>query len=158
MTISLPYRSEKLSLELPDSWTVYFPKRIGAIPPAPEGEARTVGESLRNLINTKPLASQNLVGKRVVVIVDDNTRPTPAARFLNLVFDNWEQAGTDLKKAVLLTGLGIHTPMSEQEMISASIFCVNVVLNPEQRILASFAGDPIQCHRKTEPRIPLLNN
>ena len=264
MTISLPWGSKKLSLELPDSWAVYFPERIGAVPPVPENEAKTVRESLRNPIGAKPLASENLEGKRVVVIVDDNTRPTPAARFINFILDDLEHAGADLNKAVLLTGLGIHTPMSEQEMarkvgvenlkripwenhdafdeaknpffgttgrgtpvylnhhlksanfivtigmvephlwagfggglknilpgvasaqtiglhhaiiaeppylfnrvgmppeknsfrqdleeiqgmISPPIFCVNVVLNPEQRILASFAGDPIQCHRK----------
>jgi len=117
ITISPPWRSGKLSLESPDSWTGYFRKRIGAVPPVPENEAPTVRELLRNLINTRPLASQNLVDKCIVVMVDDHTRPTPAARFLNLVLDNLEQAGADLKKAVLLTGLGIHTPMSEQEMI-----------------------------------------
>jgi len=86
ITISPPWRSGKLSLESPDSWTGYFPERIGTVPPVPESEAPTVRELLRNLINTRPLASQNLVDKCIVVMVDDHTRPTPAARFFESCF------------------------------------------------------------------------
>jgi nickel-dependent lactate racemase len=35
-----------------------------------------------------------------------------------------------------------------KNMISAPIFCLNVVLNPEGSIIAAFAGDPITVHRE----------
>ena len=117
MKITLPWGAEKLELNLPDSWKVHFPERMGTVPPVPADPVAEVKKALANPVGTQPIATRNLKGKKVLVVVDDNTRPTPAAVFLKSVLDELERAGADLKEAVLLTGLGIHTPMTEEEMI-----------------------------------------
>ncbi len=55
-------------------------------------------------------------GKKIVIVVDDNTRPTPADRFFHLVLAALTKAGASMKNVLLIPALGIHTPMTESEM------------------------------------------
>ncbi len=120
MLIQLPWGPGTLPLEVPDTWDVVIPKRRegarkGASKKAPD-ELALVRESLRKPAGAKPLGSLRLRGKNVVVIVDDNTRPTPVHRFFHLVLDALKKAGATTKKVTVIPGLGIHTPMTEAEM------------------------------------------
>ncbi|MBN2080030.1 MAG: nickel-dependent lactate racemase [Spirochaetes bacterium] len=120
MLIQLPWGPGTLPLELPDTWDVVIPKRRegakkGASKKAPD-ELALVRESLRKPIGAKPLGSLRLRGKNVVVIVDDNTRPTPVHRFFHLILDALKKAGANPRKVMVIPGLGIHTPMTEAEM------------------------------------------
>jgi lactate racemase len=74
---------------------------IGASPIAPNGSGR---------------AGRDLRGKRIVVVVDDLTRPTPAHLLLPRLLRELERAGGELSSMLLLTALGVHRPMSEDEL------------------------------------------
>ncbi len=117
MKISLPWGTEQLDVTLPDSWSVIFPERTGGMPSVPPDPVNEVEKALRHPIASQPISAQNLAGKKVLVVVDDNTRPTPASFFLKLVLDELEAAGAVLKQGLLLPGLGIHTSMTEAEML-----------------------------------------
>ncbi len=116
MEIRLPWGKDALGVTVPDTWNVIYPARI-----SPEKKRRDTGvaivtKAMQNPFGMKPLDSMKLKGKRVVIIVDDNTRPTPAYTFFTLILDSLKKAGADLKNVVLLPGLGIHTAMTEEEM------------------------------------------
>jgi nickel-dependent lactate racemase len=264
MKISLPWGTEIIELNLPESWDVRIPEPEGLPSQPRRSEAGLVKASLEKPPGAKPLSKRKLGKKDILIIVDDNTRPTPAHLFFHHILKELKEGGADPKKITVLPALGIHTPMTEVEMaekigeknlkkvqwenhdafnengntffgttsrgtpvylnsnvekadliilvgmvephlwagfggglknilpgvassgtigahhgmlaeppymynrvglapeensfrtdleeitgmIKADIFCVNVVLNKEKRITASFAGDPITCHRQ----------
>ena len=267
MQIQLPWGDDFLSVEVPDTWEIIYPeseKGLGHEQDPDKDELELVSESLKNPLQLQPLSSFDLKGKKIVIVVDDNTRPTPAYRYFHLLLDELEKGGADLKEVVLIPALGIHTPLTEdemaekvgaenlqrvywenhnafdsnsnsyfgktrrgtpvylnkhlaeadliisigmvephlwagfggglknllpgvaatetigehhaiiaeppykfnrvgmeaeensfrqdleeiQDMIEAYIFCINVILNPSQKVIASFAGDAIACHRE----------
>jgi len=85
MEIKLPWGKETLRIKLPDTWTLVYPESIGGMAPEGGGEARIVTSTLNRPIGMPPISAHGLKGKKAVIIVDDNTRPTPAHRFLHLV-------------------------------------------------------------------------
>jgi nickel-dependent lactate racemase len=115
MRITLPWGSASLDLDLPDTWTVLYPKPLETVPPSSADEPAIVAEALARPAAARALADHSLAGKNVLIIVDDNTRPTPAHRFFHLILKALQTAGADLERVTLLTALGIHTPMSAEE-------------------------------------------
>jgi nickel-dependent lactate racemase len=116
MKIRLPWDREPLILELPDSWNVLFPQPAGAPPPVSSDELELVCAALAAPSGSTPLRARELAGRSILIIVDDNTRPTPVHRFMHLVLDELERGGADLGRALVMPALGIHTPMTEAEM------------------------------------------
>ncbi len=116
MDVSLPWGEKELALTLPDGWTVFQPQRPPLPPEAHKDELTLVAEALAAPVGARPLRERDLAGKRILVIIDDNTRPTPVARFLHLALAELERAGVERRNITLLAALGIHTPMTEAEM------------------------------------------
>jgi len=62
------------------------------------------------------LRTQNLRGKRVVVITDDWGRPTPASEFIPLIVDELHAAGAQDKAITFITASGMHLPMKPADL------------------------------------------
>ena len=78
-----------------------------------------VGETqraLREPVGTPGLAELARGKKRVALLVDDVTRPTPAARILPVVLDELHRRGLGPEQVTIIAALGSHRPMSEQEL------------------------------------------
>lgn len=116
MEIKLPWGPGSLPVEVPDTWNVIFPERKAAGKKKKADELSVVKESLRKPVGAKPLQGRKLRGKNVVIVVDDNTRPTPAHRFFHIILDALKKSGASLKSVTVIPALGIHTPMTEKEM------------------------------------------
>jgi hypothetical protein len=116
MLVELPWGASSLRLDVPDTWRLIHPTPDEPAPPAPGDEAALVAQALAAPEAVAPLAGRSLAGKRVLLVVDDNTRPTPAHRFLHLVLEALEASGAALETVTLMPALGIHSPMSEEEM------------------------------------------
>ncbi len=118
MEIQLPWGNNALNLQVPDSWQVIFP--AGKETPESNGsnytEQEIVEHSLNNPEQFSPLDAHDLHGKKIVVIVDDNTRPTPVYQFFHLLLNVLEKAGADPGQILVIPALGIHTSMQEEEM------------------------------------------
>ena len=67
---------------------------------------------IRNLVK-KSLAAEDLDGKKVLVLIPDQTRTAPIPLFFNLLFDN---LGARVRKLDYLVALGTHKPHSEEEL------------------------------------------
>jgi lactate racemase len=53
---------------------------------------------------------------RVALVVDDGSRPTPAAQIVPAVLDELGQAGVGKERITLVSALGVHRPMTEAEL------------------------------------------
>lgn len=76
-----------------------------------------VADALEAPIGTPRLRDHDLTGKRVVVITDDWGRPTPAHRVLPAVLREVELAGAGREDITVMTGSGVHAPMSEEDLV-----------------------------------------
>ncbi len=116
MEIKLPWGSGVLHVELPDTWNVLFPRRNPQSASMASGGPDAVRSSLMKPVGAIPLAGMKLKGKKIVIVVDDNTRPTPVYMFFHIILEEIEKAGADLRTVTVIPALGIHTPMTDEEM------------------------------------------
>ena len=113
----IPYGEKKLEFEIEDSrllWRV-SPKNL----PGAEDEEAEVMRALLHPIGSPTL--KELIGapegKTIAVVVDDNTRVTPAEKLLKPLLKLLEEYGVDSRQVKVIFALGSHRPMTEEEMI-----------------------------------------
>lgn len=116
MKVQLPWGSGTLAVDVPDTWEMVYPERKPGNSRKKADELDLVRSSLAKPVGAQPLAKRKLKGKKIVVIVDDNTRPTPVERFFHLILDSLKKSGALQKNILVIPALGIHTPMKEHEM------------------------------------------
>ena len=114
MRITIPYGEEQVSFEIPKqnlAWIIDRGSRepYGDIPKA-------LREALRKSVDSRPLRELASNAKRVVVLVDDYTRPTPQRLLLPSVLDELREAGVSKDQVEVIVALGTHRPMRESEM------------------------------------------
>ena len=85
-----------------------------ALAPAADAEA-ACREALQSPIGVQPLATRNLSGKRVLLVSDDVSRPTPVKKFILPVRDALLAAGVATDDIEILFALGVHRPMTDAE-------------------------------------------
>jgi nickel-dependent lactate racemase len=112
--IELPWGHGVLRVPLPSAWRVHGPAVPPPLPPAADAEA-LCGAALAAPIGAAPLAARDLHGKRVLLVADDVSRPTPVGRFFRPVRDALIQAGARVADIEILFALGVHRPMTEGE-------------------------------------------
>jgi len=119
MEVHLPWGGSTLTLRVPGGWRLQFPegtKEPGEGNTAPADERKAIRSALAKPADSERLADMDLAGKKVVLIVDDNTRPTPAHRFMDILLDELAAGGAAMEDVLLVPALGIHTPMTQEEM------------------------------------------
>lgn len=94
----------------------------------------------------------------MVILVDDGTRPTPQKLILPILLDELNRAGVRDKDVTIIVGLGVHRPMTEEEMkarFGAQVVSrVGAVLNHDCRDEAcehmgtTASGVPISVNRE----------
>jgi nickel-dependent lactate racemase len=77
---------------------------------------QVVEKALANPIGTEKLEHLLQPEDTVVIMVDDITRPTPAAKILPTVLKQIHKAGIPEKAVLIFMGLGTHRPMTEEEL------------------------------------------
>ena len=79
-------------------------------------EAAIVRDALAAPYAANPISSNDLAGKKIVIVVEDNTRPSPVYKYFSLILDELVAAGALLSDVLVISSLGIHTAMTEEEM------------------------------------------
>lgn len=92
-------------------WSIYPRDQAGL--PDPQ---RAIREALRSPIGTPTLDKMCKPGSRVVILVDDGTRPTPQRLLLPEILNELNSAGVRDKDVTIIIGLGVHRPMTEAEI------------------------------------------
>jgi len=114
--ITVPWGAEKLSLKVPASWELIYPASSGKASKRKISELKIVADALQKPAGSPPIEKLKLRGKKIVIVTDDNTRPTPVSRYLHLVLGALKKGGASMKNVLIIPALGIHTPMFEDEM------------------------------------------
>ena len=113
--IEIPWGRESLPLSLPEGWRLTGVLEPSPLPPAPDAEAE-VRRSLAEPIGSPRLRELARAGMRVALVVDDISRPTPAARIVPHVLEELRLAGVQREAINLIPALGVHRPMAEAEL------------------------------------------
>jgi nickel-dependent lactate racemase len=75
-----------------------------------------VSESLSSPVGASPLGEKLEPSSRVVILVDDKTRPTPQKEILPVLLERIRDAGVADDQVDIIVALGTHFPMTEAEL------------------------------------------
>lgn len=114
--LELAWGKERIALELPAEWQV-----IGQMQPAPvaavESASQEVARSLSEPIGMPRLSELARSGMRVVIVIDDISRPTPVSTIIPTVLYELIRGGVKPEQVTVIPGLGLHRGMSEAEVV-----------------------------------------
>jgi nickel-dependent lactate racemase len=103
-------------MALPAGWRL-----AGVLEPAPLPPVADVGAEVRRSLE-QPIGSPRLRemahgGMKIVLIIDDASRPTPVSLILPAVLHELERGGVRADQITLVPGIGLHRPMSKGEVL-----------------------------------------
>ena len=129
--VQIPYGDASLEFEIPDAnfAGVFAAKHVR---PASE-PTELVRDALAHPVAAPRLSEQDLAGKRVAVVVDDRTRPTPVSDILPAVIEELEAAGARDDRIAIVLALGTHaamTPAQIEDRLGPDIAARFRVVNP----------------------------
>lgn len=115
-TQKIPWgNSETLDFELPSGWTL-----VGTFKPSEFAPLADVNAALETILSKPegcaPLKELAQGKKKIAIVVDDISRPTPAYLLLGRILDHLVQGGVDLKSVTIVTAPGLHREMSLDDM------------------------------------------
>ena len=114
MKIGLPFGDKEIILKIPNNWEIIIPDipKINTL----QDEVSIVKRSLATPHKQVPIRDTYLKNKRILIVIDDNTRPTPIHKFFHLILDELKKAGAKEENITVITALGIHTKMTHREI------------------------------------------
>jgi nickel-dependent lactate racemase len=113
--ITLPWGNEQLSAALPAGWRVADILKPTPVPGVIDAVAETAC-SLQSPIGSPRLAEIAHPGMSVALVIDDDSRPTPVAQIFPAVLAELQQAGISLDQVTVIPALGVHRPMTQEEV------------------------------------------
>ncbi len=114
--IPLPYTDSVLSECVVPTTSLHHVYDLPKVLPVHDLDA-SIEYAIRNPIGTRQLADIVSGKHRVAIIVDDLTRPTPAARILPVVMREIHRAGVHPSEITIVMALGSHRKMTDAEII-----------------------------------------
>jgi lactate racemase len=113
--VELPWGRSVLEVQLPDSWSI-----LGELRPKSAGAdtdtAMACVDALSTPIGSERIASRDLSRRRVVVVVDDHSRPTPVKEFIHPVLAELTSAGARDDQIDFLIATGVHRAIRPDEV------------------------------------------
>lgn len=112
--IIIPYGNEFKEFNIPTKNYIetITPNRVQS----PQNELDIIKSSINNPIGTKKLNELILKGRKVAIIVDDYTRPTPVYKIIPVLLEILYSAGVNAKDITIIFALGTHRRMTVQEI------------------------------------------
>ncbi|NLW07647.1 MAG: nickel-dependent lactate racemase [Clostridia bacterium] len=115
MDISMPWGSSCLNITLPPKWS--FTREILPEDFCPRTSINSMLEhALENPIERLPLSCRSLAGVKIVIIVDDTSRPTPVNLIFPQVLKQLLRGGARKENITIVVALGTHAPLSQAEI------------------------------------------
>ncbi|MGE5543123.1 MAG: nickel-dependent lactate racemase [Bacillota bacterium] len=116
MNVSLPWgKDSTIRVEMPSSWEYMgeiTPGHTAGLADPREGLLRAMASP----VGCGALRSMSLAGKRITVVVDDSSRPTPVHLIFPLLLDELLYAGARKDAITVVVATGTHRPMSTEEI------------------------------------------
>ncbi len=108
-------RDKKQFFMLPDGWAVsHFVESKETAPSAPA--AQLTADALTRPMGAPPLKELAAGAKKVAVIVDDGTRPTPVKEVLSVLLPQLAEGGVSRDHITIVVALGTHVPMKQADL------------------------------------------
>ncbi|MEP7151824.1 MAG: lactate racemase domain-containing protein [Nitrospira sp.] len=126
------FGDDTLAIDFPPSWKVV---EVGPSD-KPALTLHAMQEALSRPIGTPRLSAIAKGKTKAVIVVDDLTRPTPAADLLPLLVEEVTRAGIPPRAITIMLAGGTHPPASDEEMTKK----VGSALSSEIRIMAHDSG------------------
>jgi len=112
----LPFgHHQKVEFDVPDKNLTYYVERK-KLPSVPDVRD-SVAEALKKPIGTPPLSKLVKRSDKVVVLVDDMTRPTPQNEVLPSILEELCAGGLSADNVQVMIALGTHRPMTDAEIV-----------------------------------------
>jgi lactate racemase len=108
-------RDRKEPFTIPEGWTVSHFVESNEPGPIPSA-AELASEALTHPKGTPPIKELVAGAKRVAVIVDDATRPTPVAEVLSVLLPQLAEGGVSRQNTTIVVALGTHVPMKAEDI------------------------------------------
>ena len=115
MEIRLPVGEAEIPVEIPTSRSTVFVAR-NRQPKAARSWEVLVNEALENPVNSVRLSEKPLQGKKIALLVDDKTRPTPAYKIAPIVLSELKKAGANEQDIRIVVACGLHGKMKRGEI------------------------------------------
>lgn len=116
-TVRLLIKGKDISLNIPEGWKVISKLEPQTMPKI-NNLQQSLKESLMNPIGCSSLNSNDLTDKKIVIAVDDITRPTPTHLYFGEVLDFLFKLGTKRENMLVMMATGTHRDMTEKEVYS----------------------------------------
>jgi lactate racemase len=114
-TEKIPFENGDITLPLPEGWEILDTVRPVSYAKVAHLDASLL-DALDHPIGSKvPLRDRVLSTRRIVLCVDDISRPTPTAQFFGPLLDYLLAHGAQRKNMLVLFGLGVHRDMTPEE-------------------------------------------
>lgn len=132
--LSIPWGKGEKTFQIPEellAWVI-TPKAIPAVPDEREEILRAIRNPIGSL--TIPEILGDPEGKRIAVVVDDNTRVTPIDRILPVVVDELNRYGVQDSQITVIIALGSHrymTPAEIEKRVGTECYSRLKVINHE---------------------------
>lgn len=114
--ITLPWGGDNISLELPENWKISGILEPSSLPAVDSVENELLS-AFQSPIGCEPLSELDFTGKKIAIIMDDASRPTPIASIFPILLQKLTQLKVDLNQIILIPAIGLHRPMTEQEIL-----------------------------------------
>ena len=110
-------RNQKVHFSLPTQWSLsHFFESREDVPTASVGQMAQ--EALEAPIGTAPLKDLVSGAKKVAILVDDWTRPTPVADILEVLLPYLVRNGFPIEKVTIVIALGTHVSLTPEELVA----------------------------------------
>jgi nickel-dependent lactate racemase len=113
--LEIPWGSSTLPVKLPENWNLLGTLEPGRTDPLPD-PMQGLREALLAPLDAAPLRKRDLSGTRIVLAVEDASRPTPLHLFFGALKQELLAAGAREENISLLMALGVHRPMTREEV------------------------------------------
>jgi nickel-dependent lactate racemase len=106
MQVEIPYGKENIKVNVPDDYEILVPKRVSI-----KDEDKLIEQALENPIGFNSFDEFNDAADRLLVIINDATRPTPTSKILKYLLPVLS-SHPDVK---FLIATGVHRAPTEEE-------------------------------------------
>lgn len=134
MKVTIPYGHDTVSFDIPEK--NFIGMMDPEFTPALEDLKGAIEYAVDNPIGTKPLGEIVAPGKKIAIIIDDGSRPTPISTILPILLPRLEAAGAKPEDIIIVAALGSHRYMTEAELeerVGSEVYKRYRVINSEFR-------------------------
>jgi lactate racemase len=114
--LSLPWKKESIQLGLPENWHVKGILEPASLPPVTDSREEVL-KSMYEPIGCGRLTDLVSPGRKIAIVIDDISRPTPVPVIFPVILKELLSAGIKREDIAIVPALGVHRGMEPDEIL-----------------------------------------